>query len=204
MGLPLGPTLANIFMCDFESKWISTCPQNFKPVVYKRYIDDTFILFRDPSHASPFLDYVNSKHANIKFTMEMEQDSILPFLDVSVQRSCNSFHTSVFRKEVFSGLGTSYFSFCCKIFKINSVKTLLHRAYNICSDFRSMHREFDFLINFFHTNGYPKPLVERLINSFLNNKFNPSVQMAHVPGKTFYCPMLYFGHKSVVFKIKLI
>ena len=54
MGLPLGPTLANIFMCHFETLWINSCPAQFKPVVYKRYIDDTFILFRNPTHSQLF------------------------------------------------------------------------------------------------------------------------------------------------------
>ena len=103
MGLPLGPTLANVFMCNFENTWLSTCPLEFKPVIYKRYVDDTFILFRDPSHAPLFLNYINSKHLNINFTMETEQNSALPFLDVSVHRFNNTFQTSVFRKDMFSG-----------------------------------------------------------------------------------------------------
>ena len=40
MGSPLGPALANIFMCNFESKWLHDCPNDFMPVFYRRYIDD--------------------------------------------------------------------------------------------------------------------------------------------------------------------
>ena len=32
MGSPLGPTIANIFMCSFESIWLRDYPNNFKPV----------------------------------------------------------------------------------------------------------------------------------------------------------------------------
>ena len=32
MGSPLGPALANIFMCSFESIWLRDCPNDFKPV----------------------------------------------------------------------------------------------------------------------------------------------------------------------------
>ena len=204
MGLPLGPTLANIFMCNFESLWLSSCPPEFKPVVYRRYVDDTFVLFRHPSHAPLFLDYINSKHANIHFTMEKEQNFILPFLDVSVHRSNNSFQTSVFRKTTFSGLGMSYFSFCCKIFKLNSVKTLIHRAFNICSNYHNLHLEFSFLSKFFVANGFPKFLVERQINSFFNNRSLPTQDLALAPKKAVFFPMLYFGHKSVILKIKLL
>ena len=43
MGQPLSPTFANIFLYFYEEKWISSCPPHFKPVFYRRYIDDTFL-----------------------------------------------------------------------------------------------------------------------------------------------------------------
>ena len=47
----LGPALANIFMCSFESIWLRDCPNDFKPVFYRRYVDDIFALFSSPDHA---------------------------------------------------------------------------------------------------------------------------------------------------------
>ena len=46
MGSPLGPVLANIFMCHLEEALFSQCSPAFRPVYYKRYVDDTFILFQ--------------------------------------------------------------------------------------------------------------------------------------------------------------
>ena len=54
MGLPLAPTFANIFMCNLEGKYIETCPEEFSPLFYRRYVDDTFVAFRDKNHASLF------------------------------------------------------------------------------------------------------------------------------------------------------
>ena len=59
MGLPLGSTLANVFMCFHEKRWLDDCPNHFKPVFYKRYIDDSFLLFDSECHAQMFLDYLN-------------------------------------------------------------------------------------------------------------------------------------------------
>ena len=42
MGSPLGPTFANIFLSYYEQIWLKNCPYEFKPVVYRRYVDDTF------------------------------------------------------------------------------------------------------------------------------------------------------------------
>ena len=166
MGLPLGPTFANIFMSYHESIWLNQCPANFKPIFYRRYIDDTFVIFKDRDHVSMFLDYLNSRHINIKFTCELENDGRLPFLDCLVHRNNSKFDVSVYRKPTFSGLGSSFYSFCPFNFKLNSINTLLFRAYNICSTYLYLHEEFKFLVNFFRSNGYCSKFVEKQISKF--------------------------------------
>ena len=99
MGSPLGPALANIFMCSFESKWLRDCPNDFKPVFYRCYIDDIFVLFSSPDHADKFREYLSSKHPNIKFSIEKEEDGCLPFLDINIFRENNKFATNVYRKK---------------------------------------------------------------------------------------------------------
>ena len=75
MGSPLGPTFANIFLSYHEQIWLKNCPSEFKPVIYKRYFDDTFLLFRSKDHIEKFRCYLNCQHANIKFTTEIEENS---------------------------------------------------------------------------------------------------------------------------------
>ncbi len=196
MGLPLGPTFANIFMCFYEELWLDRCPDSFKPLFYRRYVDDTFVLFRDKSHVTLFLDFLNSQHRNIHFTVEEEQNNTIAFLDVRVTRNDdNSFSTSVYRKSTFTGLGMSYFSFCCRAFKINAIKTLLYRAYNISSNFCNIHSEFQFLTSFFVSNGFPSGLIQSHIKRFLSNIFNPPIRTA-IHDKTFYLSLPYFGPQS--------
>lgn len=57
MGSPLGPSLANVFMCYFERQFLTNCPAEFKPIFCRRYIDDCFLVFRQRSHTQKFLDY---------------------------------------------------------------------------------------------------------------------------------------------------
>ena len=85
MGSPLGPTLANIFLCYHESNWLKDCPKDFKPVYYKRYVDDIFVLFNKPKHAQFFLEYMNKKHKNMKFSIETEINGSLSFLNVKIR-----------------------------------------------------------------------------------------------------------------------
>ena len=87
MGLPLAPTFANIFLSHHEDIWLKQCPTNFSPLFILFKI--TFILFKDRSPAHLFLEYLKSRHNNIKFTMEMEIESKISFLDVNVGRDNN-------------------------------------------------------------------------------------------------------------------
>ena len=79
----LGPVLANIFMCHFEECWLTN--NQFRPSIWFRYVDDTFSLFDSRDTASRFLDFLNSRHPNIKFTMELEENREIPFLDVCIE-----------------------------------------------------------------------------------------------------------------------
>ena len=134
MGSPLGPILANIFLCHHEKLWLRECPEEFRPLTYVRYVDDTFLLFWDESHVEKFQEYLNSKHTNIKFTVEKEQGNTLPFLDVEVTRTDTEFITGTYRKPTFSGVYSNYRSLIPTEYKIGLITTLLYRCFELVSD----------------------------------------------------------------------
>ena len=70
MDSPLGPSLANAFLAHYEQVWLNDPPDEFQRVYYKRYVNDTCVLFRSPTHFEILNEYLNTKHANIKFTSE--------------------------------------------------------------------------------------------------------------------------------------
>ena len=81
---PLRPTFANAFLCFYKKKWLEQCPDEFKPVYYRRYVDDIFVLFKSRDHLIKFRDYLNKCHSNMKFSFEEEKNGKLSFLDVEV------------------------------------------------------------------------------------------------------------------------
>ena len=143
MGSPLEPTLANVFLCYHEKIWLQNCPSEFKPVIYRRYVDDTLLLFRSKHHIEKFRNYLNRQHKNIKFTSETENENSISFLDIKITRDNNKFMTSVYRKPTFSGVFTNFESFIPKSYKYNLLFTLLHGAFKLCSNFERFHQEID-------------------------------------------------------------
>ena len=89
MGSPLGPSLANVFLCHYEKEWLDNCPSHFKIMVYKRYVDDIFVLFSSNEHLQSFVDYMNKQHRYIKFTSETVQNNTFSFLDINITRQNN-------------------------------------------------------------------------------------------------------------------
>ena len=128
MGSLLGPMLANVFLCYHEKNWLQNCPSEFKPVIYRRYVDDTFLLFCSKRHIEKFRNYLNGQHKIVKFTSETENQNSISFLDIKITRDNNKFMTSVYRKPTFSEVFTNFESFIPKPYKYKLLFTLLHRA----------------------------------------------------------------------------
>ena len=130
MGSPLGPVLANIFVGYNEQRL--QIRQDEDGLLYRRYVDDTFTLHTTEEHSVVLLNELNSLHPSLSFTCENEVDGKLPFLDVLTARKevagRTSFNTSVYRKPTFTGQYTRWDSFSCQRYKINLIKSLVHRA----------------------------------------------------------------------------
>ena len=112
---PLGPALANAFLCHHERKRLREFPVSYALIFYKCYVDDIFILLMSENHVNNLLLYLNSIHPNISFTCEIEKDRSLAFLDINVYKGNNKFETSVYLKSTFSGVYTNYRSFIATV-----------------------------------------------------------------------------------------
>ena len=97
MGSPLRLTFTNVFLCHHEKTWLQNFPSEFKPVIYRIYVDDTFLIFRSKHHIEKFRNYLNRQRKKIKFTSETENGNSIPFLDIKITRNNNKFMTSVYR-----------------------------------------------------------------------------------------------------------
>ena len=161
MGSPLSPTIANIFMEDFENKALDTA--RLKPSLWIRYVDDTFTVWPHGEEYLPeFIAHLNSITPGIKFTYEIENKGQLPFLDVLVTRNkLGGLSTSVYRKATCSNIYLNAESCNPKSHKESVIRTLVLRAVTHSSNKKALKKELDHLNKVAILNGYSKWDVTR-------------------------------------------
>lgn len=203
MGSPLGPSLANIFMSHHEKTWLQNCPDDFKPVYYRRYVDDIFVLFKSPEHLGQFKNYFNTCHLHMKFTSEDERDDQMPFLDFLFMRKEGKFTSSVYRKPTFTGIYTNFHSFTPQSYKQGLIYTLLHRIVSICCNYETILIEIGKLRTILMMNNYPNNIIDKCIYIFFN-KLNIVKDVVHtVEKKKLMLLLPFLGTYSLATKKKL-
>lgn len=200
MGCPLGPTFAEMFMAYFEEKYMKTIEEH-GVVLWLRFVDDILLFIKDISNSAKLLEFLNSRHPNIKFTEEKEillpnGASELPFLDVLVTRNDeDGVQTSVYRKKTFTGTYLHWSSLSPRDYKIGLINCLLDRAYRICSTEQALKVELAKIKQILYKNEYPPKIVTNTIQKFLNNKKNPKTKRDtsyDVPKKKVFLVLPYY------------
>ena len=153
MGSPLSPIVANLFMEKFESKALDSFP--LKPKFWVRFVDDTSVNWpHGDIELKNFLNHLNSISKDIKFTMEMEENNCIPFLDILLIRNNDgSIGHKVFRKKAHTNNYLHADSHHHPAQKIGVLQTLFTRAC-IISDDNHTNEEITYLKRTFANLGY--------------------------------------------------
>ena len=72
------------FLANLENHVLKNINQH-SPKLYLRYVDGVFAVFENNNACLSFLNFLNTQHKNIKFTLEHSSDFIC-FLDASEAR----------------------------------------------------------------------------------------------------------------------
>ena len=99
MGTICAPAYANIFMAEFEQKYVYPLIKD-KSILFLRYIDDIFMVWtKSEKQLKDFMSELNQKHPSIKFDYKFDCKQI-EFLDTLVYiDQQNKLQTTLFRKS---------------------------------------------------------------------------------------------------------
>ena len=194
MGSPLGPTFANYYMGHLKEKVFKDHLN--KPKIYARYVDDVFLLVDN-------VEYVNrlkttfENNSVLKFTYEMNNNFKIPFLDILIDNSNNTFKTVVYRKPTDHGQCLNYNSHCPLKYKRSVITNYLHRAFKVSNTWSDFHNEINHIKQMLINNNYPNYLVDDEIKRFLDKKLanNPSNQANKTPLKIYYSNQMHNNYK---------
>ena len=129
------------------------------------YVDDIFVMFQSWDHVEKFVDYMNTKYPNIRFTSEIEDQNSFSFLDIKLIRNTEEkpFETLVYRKSTFGGVFTNFKSFI-------SMKriwiAMSFPCFSICSSYEKFHEVIVKLEEIFNRNSNPEKFIDRCITNF--------------------------------------
>ena len=143
---------------------------------------------------------MNSKHQNVKFTVERGENNSLFFLGIKMFRDGGKFKASVYRKSTFSGVLGNFERFSPISYKYNLVSTLLHRGFMICFCYRTLHFQILKLKQIFRSKAYPKNLVDRCLKMYLHRVFINHPNICIVSKKELVCVFPFLGRKSLEIK----
>ena len=100
MGSPVSAAVANLYMEFFVDLALTQSPDECRPHIWKRYVDDTFCILRKGT-VEKLLSHLNSLRPTIQFTVKVEKDRSLPFLDVLLRwKDDGSLDTTMYRKPM--------------------------------------------------------------------------------------------------------
>ena len=160
MGTPLGPMVANFYMCHLENNCFQNCPQ-IKPPTYCRYIDDIFVVidnFKQLENSKSYFD----EHSKLSFTYEIESCKEFSFLDTILRRNKEQLRSAVYRKPTNIGECLNYNSICPNKYKTEVIKNFLHKAYNICFDYISLTTAIARIKQLLINKNFPNYLVDQV------------------------------------------
>ena len=169
MGSPLGPLFANFYMGDLETNVFNS--SNVKPHIYARYVDDIFIQVENDKQISD-LKLEFEKRSVLKFTIEKNVQNKIPFLDVNIDTSNNTFKTTVHRKSTNMGFCLNADSECTEKYKTSVISSYITRAFKITTTWNDFHHECQIFKQILINNNFSNSCVDKQIEKFLKQKMN--------------------------------
>ena len=162
MGTKVAPSFANLFMADFEDKFVYQYPT--RASLWLRYIDDIFLIWEHGQESLElFLDHLNTCHDTIKFTAD-QSTTCVHFLDTTVHlNSDGSLYTDLYCKPTDAHNYLAFDSAHPEHVKRSLPYSQLLRVRRICTHMADYDTNAVLLASHFHRRGYPDDVIEKAI-----------------------------------------
>lgn len=170
MGNLLSPLSAELFMNNFELK-IKEHPYFKLFKFWYKYVDDVLALFLGTKRQlNTFLNFINSLHSKIGFTMEFEENNKINFLDLTIKKHQNKLKFEIFHKP--THIDTVIHNSSAHPFanKLAAFHSYIHRLINVPLSDSDFQKELNIIKQIAVNNGYVPSLIEQILSKKLYSK----------------------------------
>ena len=85
---PIPTTIAEVYLQYLEKTYVKHCLENEETTYYKRYVDDTLIIFpRNKTDEDTTHNIINNTDEQLEFKISREENETINYLDLSVNRN---------------------------------------------------------------------------------------------------------------------
>lgn len=189
MGAKPAPPLANIWLSKFEP--IIRDSAN----IFERYMDD---IIREIERAKiqEKLSEINQLHPKLKFTIEIEENGKLAFLDIEIKREGRTLSSTWYVKPTDTGLIMNFHALAPKRYKRSVVQSFVHRIHRCCSSWENVNASLEKAKEVLDRNQYPPDFYEPIIRDTIRKiQAQPQQQQTAAPGQTGQQPTTSEGPK---------
>ncbi|XP_067613386.1 uncharacterized protein [Eurosta solidaginis] len=162
MGSPASPVIADIVMEDLLQKFEED--SHHKPRLLTKYVDDLFAIVKTDA-VEDMLNILNGYNRSIKFTVEVETDGQLSFLDTLIIRRNNLLSFDWYKKPTASGRLINYNSNHDKATIVNTAKNFVRRVLSI-SDEVYHEENIKAIKNILENNEFPTHIIQSYIRDY--------------------------------------
>jgi hypothetical protein len=208
MGCNLSPIIAEALVSYiFEKAMLTT---HFIPKFIRFFVDDSFLII-NKNYVDNFFYHINNfdnELKSIQFTIEIEKDNQISFLDTLVSKNNGLIKTTVYRKPTHSNRYLNFRSNHSLINKKSVIRALVSRAFTHNTDQSDLKIELSHIEDVLIENNYPKNLIHEIISQQKQKHLLPKVPSSHLTPsfditKTISIP--YYKHiseniKKILFK----
>ena len=172
MGMALSGLLSDIFLDNLESIIIDE-DHDKNILIWRRYVDDVFVVWKgnDVNCIGAFHDLINSLHPNINFTLELESDNNLKFMDLSITKRDNAVEFDIYRKPTQTDVIIPADSYHHHNHINSSINSYLNRCFTTPLSNNNREKEINTIRNIAINNGFTLVAFNKMLNRHIR-KFN--------------------------------
>ena len=119
------------------------------------------------------LSEINSLHSKLKFTLEVEQNGNLPFLDICIEHHEGTLCSTRYCKPTDTGLILNFHVMGPKRYKRSLIQGFVYRIYRACSTWKIFYESLIKAKDILEQNQYPPNFYEPIISATVEKTVKP-------------------------------